>query len=783
MADGIVTLPRAGTVEVIQEFGGGVAAPARPILSPCVIGSAFQIVAQEFAGYYQGRVAVADELVGTGDNVETEFQLDNVPVVTSTVELHVGTISGTLLVLTTDYTVTTAGLITLTGAGVTALGTNDLHAKYSYAPAQTYVYPEIKQGATVEAPSTETKVFLKTAEDIFDLSSGFGLTLGATSVTLPGDIQPSRSVTVEHGQMEILVATDTIEDGSLDFFALGVKPGDVLKFITQSVNLEYTDSIVSTDSQEHVVLSVPNLNTVTISPNVAAQGGKVEYEIIRKGSQTGEVLVTYRARRADKEGLLLEYSSVTDLETDLGPIQPDNPLPYALSKVLGATDKTTFGVMVKDQDALVDHQKALDFLEGEEVYLLVPLTRSKAIHQVYVAHCEAMSLPTQMRERRVLVSPEAVTRDVFQASSNTGAMTVGSTLFTDASAEFLQNNVPVGAVIRLTSPASIELADVARTELIIASIVSDTQVNVIQAVTQGTLKTDQAAGTGDGVETQFQLPDTENVIPASVIVYFDDVQQSQAGYSTDAAGLITFTVAPGSGVVITADYEITTISGITYTVESQEKTNHQIAQDIGAFGSGYGSRRVTVTQAHKVVVEDGTEQEPYFLNAALAGLVSTLAPNQPIANIPVPGFQAIKHLRRFTEEHFGIMAAKGVSVFIQDRDTAPVVLRNWLTTDVTNVNTRENSIVQMADYYAKFLRNNVQSIAGKFNITESFIDDMLRPAINGVIREMITAGFAGTRTKIVSIEQSTVQKDQVLVVQDLELFAPANRITITVRIL
>src|SRR3989304_4578206 len=34
MADGIVTLPRAGTVEIIQEFGGAPAAPALPTPPP-----------------------------------------------------------------------------------------------------------------------------------------------------------------------------------------------------------------------------------------------------------------------------------------------------------------------------------------------------------------------------------------------------------------------------------------------------------------------------------------------------------------------------------------------------------------------------------------------------------------------------------------------------------------------------------------------------------------------------------------------------------------------------
>jgi len=783
MADGIVTLPRAGTVEVIQEFGAAPAAPARPTLSPVIVGSSFQIETKKFAGFYTGKTDVLDENVGTGNGVTTVFNLDNTPVLTATVELHVGTITGTLLVATTDYTVDSLGVITLTPSGLLALGVTELHATYSYAPAQTYVYPEIRQGAEVQSPGTDVSVFLRTVEDIFDITNGFGVIIGATTVTVPGNIQPSRDVTTVNGQATILASTTTIEDTSLDFFALGIRPGDILQLITNPTELQFVDSIVATDTLAHTVLTIPSTNSLTVSPAIPPQGGKVEYKIIRGGSQNGDILITYRARRIDQVGILLEFEDVTAVEEQLGPIQPDNPLAFGLARALGATDKTVFGMMVEDQDSLTDHQQALDVLEGEEVYAMVPLTTNPAIHQTYKAHADALSDPLSMHERRVYVSHKAVSRHIFQSQSNTGSMNVGSTTFTDPNAQFVTNGVPVGSVIRLVSPTSVELADVPRTELIVAGVSSQTTLSVVQAVTQGTLRTGIPAGTGTGAQVAFQVTDTANVIPSSVIAYLNGVQQSSTDYTTTPGGLITFVTAPGLGVVVSADYELSTITGISYTVESQELTNFEIAKDVAAVGQGYFSRRITVTFADVAIADDGTEVEPFFLNCALAGLVSALAPNQPIANVPIPGFTGIRHIRKFTETHFGIMAAGGVTVFIQDRDTSPVVMRNWITTDVTNVNTRECSIVQMADFYAKHLRNNLQAIAGRFNINEDFIDNMVRPGINGVNRELQAGGFVGPKTQIISIEQSTINKDQLLVVEELELFAPANRITITVRII
>ncbi len=778
----ITTLPRAGTVEVIEQFATSAAAPARPILAPVVIGSAFQIETQAFAGYYSGKLDVGDELVGTGNGVQTVFFLDHTPVLTATLELHKSSISGPLLVAGTDYNVLPNGQITLTPGGVANVGLAEIHGKYSYAPAQTYIYPDIREGAEVES-AADVSVFLRTVEDIFDVSTGFGVTIGLTSIVIPGNIFPVKSVSQANGQMLINSSVDTISDTSMDFFGLGVRAGDIVRLITNPALLERSDSIVASDVADHTILTIPNANTLTVTPPIPSQGGKVEYQIVRGGGQTGDVLITYKARRTDLVGELLSFNSVTDVDTQLGPIVPENPLAYGLSLLLGATDKMAFGMMVKDQDSLVDHQEALDVLAGEEVYFLVPLTNNRAIHQVYLAHCDAASAPEGMRERRVIVSQKASARRSYQASSSTGQASLNSTIFTDSNAKFITNGVPVGAVVVLASPPSIELQDVPRTELIISSVISETQLNLIQPVTHGTDIIGEAVGTGTGAQLIFQLDFNSGVVPSAVIVYLNGVQQSSASFSVDSTGKITFVIPPALGVAVTADYEITSISGIQYTVQSQELSNFEIAQDVAAVGAGYADRRIKVTHADIAVVSDGSEQEVYFFNCAIAGLFSAVAPNAPIANVPIPGFLGVKHIRKFSEQQFGFMAASGISVLIQDRPDSPVVLRNSISTDMTNVNTREDSIVNCVDYFAKFLRTNVKSIAGRFNITDEFIDNMLRPAINGVIREMITAGFMGTSSTITSIEQSTVNKDQLFVLIDGAFFAPANKITITVRVL
>lgn len=82
---------------------------------------------------------VSDELVGTGDGIATAYQIDLTPANAPGFELHIGTIGGALMPNPAQYSVNYAtGAITLTPAGVAALGLQQLHAKYTTnaTPAQ-----------------------------------------------------------------------------------------------------------------------------------------------------------------------------------------------------------------------------------------------------------------------------------------------------------------------------------------------------------------------------------------------------------------------------------------------------------------------------------------------------------------------------------------------------------------------------------------------------------------------------------------------------------------------
>ena len=86
---------------------------------------------------------------------------------------------------------------------------------------------------------------------------------------------------------------------------------------------------------------------------------------------------------------------------------------------------------------------------------------------------------------------------------------------------------------------------------------------------------EEAVGTGDALETDFAL---DNTPTGSLIVKLNGV--ATEAYTLDGA-TITFTAAPGPGVVITADYKYAPVITASYTVNGIHKTTQRVI-DISA---------------------------------------------------------------------------------------------------------------------------------------------------------------------------------------------------------
>lgn len=118
-------------------------------------------------------------------------------------------------------------------------------------------------------------------------------------------------------------------------------------------------------------------------------------------SDSGTVYLSGLARRTDYTGRLVVAESIYDLENVFDePVTRTNPLAYGMSKTLASlgAGELCLGLMVED-DSVIAYQKALEVLEAEEVYCIVPLSTNPIVHQLVHEHVKAMSDVLQKKER------------------------------------------------------------------------------------------------------------------------------------------------------------------------------------------------------------------------------------------------------------------------------------------------------------------------------------------------------------------------------------------------
>ena len=111
----------------------------------------------------------------------------------------------------------------------------------------------------------------------------------------------------------------------------------------------------------------------------------------------------------------------------------------------------------------------------------------------------------------------------------------------------------------------------------------------------------EAVGTGNSSTTVFNLKHPP-IIPESATIYLDGVVTTD--YEIDyASGAVTFTIAPGEGVVITADYDYEELNydywTIKYDTEGNEVWEQPVIYDSGDRDEAYG---VAVDSENNIIV-------------------------------------------------------------------------------------------------------------------------------------------------------------------------------------
>jgi hypothetical protein len=467
--------------------------------------------------------------------------------------------------------------------------------------------------------------------------------------------------------------------------------------------------------------------------------------------------ITYTAVRLDVTARasnpgLLKFNNTTEIEATIPPISTANPL--ALGAYFAALNApgsqiTALGVDAISADSpygtVEAFTRAAEYLEAFEVYAIAPLTHDLTVGQLFSTHVTAMSEPENKAERIVLWNPDMpeYALDTLVASGTDGNSSGPTGLLFDTKVTNLTTLVTnAGISTTGTIPTS---------EGLFVDIASDSNHYSVQSISGSTvtIRTVFAAGENDD---NFYSTTALNVPPLPAYL----VQEQF--------------------VVKVRGEELVTVSG--------DPDKDAIADNVKALGRTFLNRRfwmVTLGSAGAVIGGVDTLVEGFYVSAATVGMISQQPPQQSFTNFPITGFtRAYGTNDTFTRSQMNRMAAGGAYIIIQEAEGTPLIARMALTTDMTSIETRTDSITKIVDMAAKFQRNGLKVFIGRFNITQGFLDT-LGTVLDGLLTFLKELGVV-VGANVNNIIQDEDAPDTVLIDETLDPPYPCNYLRLTIEV-
>lgn len=460
---------------------------------------------------------------------------------------------------------------------------------------------------------------------------------------------------------------------------------------------------------------------------------RLKHELLRDTAgvpnTTGKasMYVSYSALRLDvtgraKKASLLQFNDTTQLTSLLEPVDSRNPLALGLYFALlnaPGTQVTGLGVDAFSADApygtVEAFTRAAEFLEACEVYAIATLTQDTTVAQVYRSHVLAMSEADQRGERIVITNTELPTSKADTLVAGGVGNSVTDTTFETGIANLSVLLMNAGIDASSTIPAD---------DGVFLDIASDALHYSIRSISGSvvTIRTSFTAGQND-----------------------DDFYST-----TDLAE------SPLPSQLINEAFVIK-VRGASLTLTDDTLDKNAAAEAIANISESYGTRRLWNTfpgTCSASIAGLDTPLPGFYLSAAIAGMVGQQAPSQSFTNLPMVGFTGVSGSNGFfSEKQLDRIAGGGTWVIIQEGTGTAPFARMALTSDVSSIEFRTDSITKAVDYSAKFLRRGLRTYIGRFNITAGFLDS-LSHITQGLLAFLVETGT------LISGDLSNITQDE-----------------------
>jgi len=449
---------------------------------------------------------------------------------------------------------------------------------------------------------------------------------------------------------------------------------------------------------------------------------------------TGDLYVEYRSLITTYSDTIHSLTDINDVATTLGTIHPDNPLAQGMYNALSNSGDRLVYYTAVDSDDSTGFSAALRRASlSEDVYAFAPLTQNTTILNSVEAHINDMSTETNKRWRIAFVGTDMTTSDgVYDSTTHPISGTNWLALVED-------------------DPA------VAGSQYTIVKMVDsdgDTDTNAA-------FLTDLAAG-----------------------------DKVRINYATDAWGDATYEEYTVSSIVSNNQLKLT--SGPSAPIANPTKVEiwhdysvQAMANGVKATSEGFNNRRIYHVFPDALYL-DSVLQTSEFGAAAVAGLCSSVPPQQGLTNISLNGFDDIPAVySTFSFDQLNTIAEGGTLIIMQDVAAGNIYIRHQISTAYQqgNLNTTELSITKNLDSISYYFADLLAPFIGRYNITPELIE-VIRTQINDglfYLGSLTSVGLLGPQlilengdTELVSLEQHATLKDRLIARVNLDLPYPLN---------
>lgn len=444
---------------------------------------------------------------------------------------------------------------------------------------------------------------------------------------------------------------------------------------------------------------------------------------------SAKMYLTYRAVSQRNLRTLGTITGVSEIPEHFGILDIDQPMSVAVEKAIANASGTPVHYLPVPADTVEGYMHALDILVGtDSVYGLVPLTFDRQVQNLFASHVQTMSSPENGRWRITFISTPAVTEKPIVVED-----TAGSELLARVEND-PQTQAQVGTRVLIQTPSGQEPVD-----LPIAGVRAGDVLRI-------NYRTNEAG------EVSFHEYPIDEVVSADEVV----LQH------------------PGLGVE--------TFQEIPVKVEFWRRlTTTETVREVGTLAGSFFSRRVYNIWPD-YIGSAGIQYPGYIAAAAVAGQASGVVPQQGHTNLELAGFDDVSRTTEFlTQPQLNELASAGVYIITQDPRSGKVYTRHELSTNMTDVNTRELMVTKNVDAMSYVYLRTLEPFIGISNVTPT-MRDRLDTEIQATTTYLKTNGFLprlGSQLidgRIVQLERHPVLRDRIVAVLELEIPYPLNNI-------